>query len=365
MAQETIFTAETNADWAEGQLNFFRNRFDPILAAFLAKETEAARIIRPELAELLKVSAEFIMAGGKRLRPAFTFFGYRAVGGTDDEAILKAAAPMELVHAGALIHDDVMDNSDIRRGKPTVHKVFEKSWGSAVTGTSTAIVAGDQILALADRAFSEYPHFDGKFQNARKVFDQMTVEINYGQYLDVIGNLMGLVDEDWVMKVMRFKTAGYTVEKPLLIGAILAGANSRQQEALSGYGIPLGIAFQIRDDILGMFGNEAEVKKPVDSDLKEGKKTLLVVHAVSELEKQHREEERGRLFKILGNQGLTKEDYEWVQNLMKETGALEHCEKLVETLTERAKQSLADENFEPEAKKYLLGIADYLVARRH
>lgn len=365
MTPEMIEVTETDADWAEGQLNLFRNRFDPILAAFLAKETEAARTIRPELAELLKVSAEFIMAGGKRLRPAFTYFGYKAVGDQDDEAILKAAVPMELVHAGALVHDDVMDNSDVRRGKPTVHKVFEKNWGSAATGTATAIVAGDQILALADRAFSEYPHFDDRFQEARKVFDQMSVEINYGQYLDVIGNLMGLVDEDWVMKVMRYKTAGYTIEKPLLTGAILAGANSQQRETLSGYGIPLGIAFQIRDDILGMFGNEAEVKKPVDSDLKEGKKTLLVVHAVSELEKQHREEERGRFFKILGNQGLTKEDYEWVQGLMTKTGALEYCENQVAVLTEQAKQSLATRDFEPQAKKYLMGIADYLVARRY
>lgn len=365
MNAETIRATETDADWAEGQLNLFRSRFDPILAAFLAKETEAARIIRPELAELLRVSSEFIMAGGKRLRPAFTYFGYKAIGGMDDMAILKAAVPMELVHAGALVHDDVMDNSNIRRGKPTVHKVFEKNWGSAATGTATAIVAGDQILALADRAFSEYPYFDGRFQDARRVFDQMTVEINYGQYLDVIGNLMGLVDEDWVVKVMRFKTAGYTVEKPLLTGAILAEANSRQQEALSGYGIPLGIAFQIRDDILGMFGNEAEVKKPVDSDLKEGKKTLLVVHTVGELEKQHREEDRKRFFEILGNQELSKEDYEWVQDLMTNTGALEYCENQVAALTDQAKQSLVGEDFEPGAKKYLLGIADYLVARRH
>lgn len=365
MNTETIRVTETDAIWAEAQLNLFRKRFDPVLAAFLAKETEAAKLIRPELAELLKVSVEFIMAGGKRLRPAFTYFGYKAVGGQDDETILRAAVPMELVHAGALVHDDVMDNSDIRRGNPTVHKVFEKSLENAATGTATAIVAGDQILALADRAFSEYPHFDGRFQGARRVFDQMTVKINYGQYLDVIGNLMGLVDDDWVMKVMRFKTAGYTVEKPLVIGALLAGANGQQREVLSGYGLPLGIAFQIRDDILGMFGNEAEVKKPVDSDLKEGKKTLLVVHTVLELEKQYRENDRKRFFEILGNQNLSKQDYNWVQDLMTETGALEYCENQVAVLTEQAKQSLLTENFDPQAKKYLLGIADYLVARHY
>lgn len=365
MKAETIRTTETDASWAEEQLNHFRNRFDPVLGEFLTNETEVAMAIRPELAELLKVSADFIMAGGKRLRPAFTYFGYKAVGGQDDEAILKAAIPMELVHAGALVHDDVMDNSDVRRGNPTVHRVFEKNLGSAATGTATAIVAGDQILALADRAFSEYPYFDERFRDARRTFDQMCVEINYGQYLDVIGNLMGLVDDDWAMKVMRFKTAGYTVEKPLVIGALLAGANGQQREVLSGYGLPLGIAFQIRDDILGMFGNEAEVKKPVDSDLKEGKKTLLVIHAAGELERQNRWEDRKRFFEILGNQKLTKEDYNWCQELMTETGALKYCEKQVGILTEQAKQSLLAGDFDPQAKRYLLGIADYLVARRH
>ncbi|KKU12210.1 MAG: Polyprenyl synthetase [Parcubacteria group bacterium GW2011_GWC2_45_7] len=365
MRPETIITTETDASWAEEQLNLFRQKFDPILSAFLAKETEAATAIRPELAELLKVSSDFIMAGGKRLRPAFTYFGYKAAGGQDDEAILRAAVPMELVHAGALIHDDVMDNSDIRRGNPTVHKVFEKNLGSKATGTATAIVAGDQILALADRALSEYPHFDERFRNARKIFDQMCVEINFGQYLDVIGNLLGVVDDDWVMKVMRFKTAGYTVEKPLLIGSVLAGADSQKQKILSGYGVPLGIAFQIRDDILGMFGKEAEVKKPVDSDLKEGKKTLLVIHAVGEMENQNRWEERQRFLRILGNPELSENDYHWCQDLMTETGALKYCEDQVEIMTEQAKMCLSRGDFGLQEKRYLLGIADYLVARKH
>ena len=365
MGTERIEAAETEARWAEEQLNSFRKRFDPILEAFLVKETELAKAVRPELEGLLRVCKEFIMAGGKRLRPAFTYFGYKAAGGMDDEAILRAAVPMELIHAGALVHDDVMDNSDIRRGNPTVHKIFEKNLGSRATGTATAIVAGDQILTFADRAMSEYPYFDGKFRDARRIFDQMCVEINYGQYLDVIGNLMGLVDDDWVMKVMRFKTAGYTVEKPLLIGAVLAGTDSQKQQALSEYGVSLGIAFQIRDDILGMFGKEKEVKKPVDSDLKEGKKTLLVIHAVGELESQSRWEDRKRLFGILGNPRLTEDDYLWCQDLMIKTGALAYCEKQVGALTEQAKQSLLQGDFDPQAQRYLLGIADFLVARNY
>jgi len=167
------------------------------------------------------------------------------------------------------------------------------------------------------------------------------------------------------MKVMRFKTAGYTVEKPLLIGSVLAGADSQKQKILSGYGVPLGIAFQIRDDILGMFGKEAEVKKPVDSDLKEGKKTLLVIHAVGEMENQNRWEERQRFLRILGNPELSENDYHWCQDLMTETGALKYCEDQVEIMTEQAKMCLSRGDFGLQEKRYLLGIADYLVARKH
>lgn len=356
---------ETDAEWAAMQLGHFKQRFDPVLEAFLATEIEAATIIRPELTELLDVCTKFIMGGGKRLRPAFVYFGYKAAGGMDEEIILRAAVPIELVHAGALVHDDVIDNSDLRRGKPTVHRVFEENLGSAETGRSTAIVAGDLILALADRTMSEYPYFDDRFRVARRFFDQMCVEINYGEHLDVIGNLMGLVDEDWVMKVMQFKTAGYTVEKPLLIGAALTGADQKVLETLSRYGTPLGIAFQIKDDILGMFGNEAEMGKPVDSDLREGKKTLLVIQTVSVLENNRRWTDRQRFMKILGNPDLTNDDYLWCQNLIRETGALTHCENQATELTSQAKQALLGTGLDQTAIKYLLGVADFLVERQY
>lgn len=353
-------------EWAEVQLAGFKGRFDPVLKGFLDEKVAQAGSIRPELAKMLEICSDFVLAGGKRLRPAFVYFGWKAAGGTGDEAvILKAAIPMELVHAGALVHDDVMDNSDLRRGNPTVHKVFEKEVGGAEVGKSLAIVAGDMILALADESMTAYPNFGGRYKEARQCFDEMCKDINLGQHLDVVGNLLPEVSEEWIMQVMKYKTAGYTVEKPLLIGAILGGASSEVLSGLSEFGVKLGIAFQIKDDILGMFGKEKKVGKPVDSDLKEGKKTLLVAKTFEVLSGQGRGEELEKFKSILGNQGLTSEDYLWCQNLIRETGAMDYCQMLVESLTQEAATALKGIEVDNDALKYLLGTAKSLVTREY
>jgi len=354
------------AEWALAQLGSFKARFDPVLKRFLDDKSQEASEIRPELAKLIELCAKFVVEGGKRLRPAFMYYGFKLVadeGDTDD--VLKAAIPFELVHAGALVHDDIMDNSDLRRGKPTVHRVFEKDFGSADVGRALAIVAGDMILALADNAVTAYSDFGGRYKQARPYFDLMCREINYGQHLDVVGNLMGVVDEDWIMKVMRYKTAGYTVEKPLMVGATLGGATTETVASISKYGIKLGIAFQIKDDILGMFGDEAKVGKPVDSDLKEGKKTLLVSTTLRRLMDAGRQSEVSKLKSILGNPKLTGEDYVWCQELMRDTGVVDYCQLKVEELTYQARQALEDTRFDNEATRYLLGISDFLVAREY
>lgn len=366
MTQEVARKPETNAEWAVSQLTSFKGRFDQVLRNFLDNKIAEAGEIRPELARMLEVCSDFVIEGGKRLRPAFVYFGWKAAGGTGDEnVILRAAISMELVHAGALVHDDVMDNSDLRRSKPTVHKIFEREMGGEEVGRSLAIVAGDMILALADEAMSAYPNFGGRYQEARKCFDEMCKEINLGQHLDVLGNLLPEVSEEWIMQVMRYKTAGYTVEKPLLVGAILGGASEGMIKGLSEYGIKLGIAFQIKDDFLGMFGSEKKVGKPVDSDLKEGKKTLLVSKTFERLLADGRKEDLERFKSILGDQNLTEEDHKWCQNLMRETGSMSYCQQLVEKLTEEAATSLKDVEIDNEARRFLLGISEFLVAREY
>lgn len=366
MTAEIVIGSKPNAEWAVDQLTSFKGRFDQVLRNFLDNKIAEAGDIRPELGRMLEVCSDFVIGGGKRLRPAFVYFGWKAAGGTGNEdTILRAAIPMELVHAGALVHDDVMDNSDLRRGKPTVHKIFEREMGGEEVGRSLAIVAGDMILALADEAMSAYPNFEGRYKEARECFDRMCEEINYGQHLDVLGNLLPEVSEEWIMQVMRYKTAGYTVEKPLLVGAILGGASNEAIRSLSEYGIKLGIAFQIKDDLLGMFGSEKKVGKPVDSDLKEGKKTLLVSKTFERLSVEGRREELEKFKSILGDHKLTEDDYKWCQNLMRETGAMDYCQQLVKRLTEEATAVLKEVGINDEARKFLLGISEFLVAREY
>jgi len=312
----------------------------------------------------MKVGANFALEGGKRLRPSFFYFGYKAGGGMDENSAILASASVELIHTGALVHDDIIDHSDLRRGNPTVHMSFNQLFEQEGMGEGMAILTGDTIAALASRALSSFPDKE-KVEKARKYFDEMCLEINMGQYLDLLGNIKSGVDMDLIMKVMEYKTARYTIQKPLLIGASLAGASSEVLQGLSDYAIPLGIAFQMQDDVLGMFGDEAKVGKPVDSDLKEGKKTLLVLYTVQKLEERGMIDDLTKFKKILGNPDLSKQDYIWVQDLMISLGSLENCREVASGLIHKAKLSLDGIKINPDAKEYLLGIADYMLNREY
>lgn len=344
-------------------LSVFKERFDPMLEDFFASELKRIETIRPELLDFFRVGAEFAAQGGKRVRPAFLFYGYKASGGKNDEAAIRSSISVELIHAGALVHDDIMDHSDLRRGRPTVHMVLGTQLGNSDTGNSMAILAGNTIFSLAGKALSQFPD-SARVVAARAVLDELCLEVNYGQCLDVLGNQPGSpFERDWIMKVMEYKTAGYTVEKPLLIGALLAGAKPEVLHALSEYGKRVGIVFQIQDDILGMFGDEQKVGKPVDSDLKEGKKTLLVFDTIEKLSKESKTGELKQFLSILGNPKLTQEDYVWVQNLMVETGALDSSRDFASTLVREAKVVLENVGIDSEAREYLLGIADFMLQR--
>lgn len=350
----------TDSEFALKQLGRFKTKFDVFVHEILSKEIKNAVKINPELGKMLKVGVDFVIDGGKRLRPAFVYFGYKAVKKIRDERfILRASIPIELVHASALIHDDIIDNSDTRRGKSTVHKIFSERFRNDKKGESLAIILGDMLFSLADEIFSV------KTETAKTSFNELRKEVNYGQHLDIVGDSLDVVNDKWIMQVMRYKTAGYTVEKPLIIGAALAGASEKTIKALSKYGINLGLAFQVQDDILGMFGDEKKVGKPVDSDLKEGKKTLLIWKTLDNLSRKKRQIDIKKFKSILGNQNLTKSDYLWCQKLMREMGAVEYCDNQVKNLTRTAKKALQEIKIDPEAKRYLVGIADYLVNRNY
>jgi len=343
-------TERSNIEFALSQLSDFKRTFDPVLVSFFKEEfSKIGGDIRQEATDLLKEGYEFVLSGGKRLRPAFMYFGYVASGGEPNDSIIKASLSVELFHSGALILDDIIDHSDLRRGRPTVHKVIAENIGDEDLGEGVAIIAGNTLIALAGKSLSSFPADNETMRAARELYDQMGMEINYGQYLDMIGNVTGDVDIDWIMKVMEYKTARYTIEKPLLIGASLAGASKE--------------VLQLHDDILGMFGDEEKVGKPVDSDLKEGKKTLLILETIQRLGISGRVDDIARINSILGNHDLSDQDYKWVQNIIVETDTLNYCREIAEQLIVKSKQSLENVSINPEAKKYLLGIADYMLTR--
>ncbi|HUQ00271.1 MAG TPA: polyprenyl synthetase family protein [Aeromicrobium sp.] len=262
----------------------FSSRVDAALARFAAAKRAELGSVSPDLVPFVDAAAGFI-AGGKRLRPLFCRAGWLIAGG--DPALTQfddAAASLEWLQGSALAHDDLMDDSDTRRGRPSLHRAFEQVHheenlrGSAERhGAAVAILLGDLMLSWVDEQFraSALPHL----ADALPWLDRCKTEVAAGQYLDVLAQARGNVDADHAMLVVRYKSAKYTVERPLHIGATLAGADRSLLDGLSAVALPLGEAFQLRDDVLGVFGDPASTGKPAGDDLREGKRTVLVARA--------------------------------------------------------------------------------------
>ena len=237
----------------------------------------------PDLVAPLDSLRSLVMSGGKRLRPAFCFWGFRAAGGGDDDAaVIEAGAAFEMLQAFALVHDDIMDGSATRRGLRTAHLAFGDRHDAAVWrgearrfGEGVAILIGDLAHVYADRLMADTA------EPVRAVWDELRIELNVGQYLDILGTARGDTDHEGARRIARYKSGKYTIERPLHVGAALAGRLDELQASLSAYGDPLGEAFQLRDDLLGAFGDEAATGKPVGDDLREGKPTPLLAVATA------------------------------------------------------------------------------------
>ena len=266
-----------------------RARVGRALDGFLDRQRDTLGAIGPDMLPWMDTITG-LLASGKRLRPAFCYWGWRAAGGEDCAQIHAAAAALELLHASALVHDDVMDASDTRRGQPSVHRRFaaahaDGGWrGSAdAFGAGAAILIGDLLMAWTDELFAASGLPPAALRRGQPVLDAMRAELICGQYLDLLGQAAGDGTVGSALRVVRFKSAKYTVERPLQLGAALAAqppAGDRAiEQACRGYGIPVGVAFQLRDDVLGVFGDPAQTGKPASDDLREGKRTVLVAIA--------------------------------------------------------------------------------------
>jgi geranylgeranyl diphosphate synthase type I len=348
-----------------------RPRVDKALAAFLAEQRIRLTGIDPALAEVSDALEAFVLGGGKRLRPAFGYWGYRGAGGADGDPVVAAVAALELVQASALIHDDLMDRSDTRRGEPSVHRRFEKrhaeaTWRGAAAsfGDSAAVLLGDLALVWSD----ELLHVSGltpeELTRARPVFDEMRTEVTVGQYLDVLTQATADTSLERAGKVARFKAAKYTVERPLLLGAAIAGAPAEVFAAYTAFGLPLGEAFQLRDDVLGVFGDPSQTGKPAGDDLREGKRTYLVAAAFGALDDGALDDGAWHeLDKGLGDQSLTVESVERLRSLIRDSGALAATEQRIDELMTASLSALAAAPIDEEARTVLRALANAATRR--
>jgi len=337
-----------------------RARLDKALQEFLQQAMPPVVSIADELVPLVSALEGFVLAGGKRLRPAFCYWGHRAAGAEDSEQIIRAAASLELLQACALMHDDVIDRSDTRRGAPSVHRRFAalhraEDWRGDPEGfgEAAAILLGDLALIWADTMLADCGFPADALQRAQPVWDAMRVEVMCGQYLDVVEQARGGGSVDRALRVARLKSAKYTIERPLHLGAALGDGGPELATALSDYGLPLGEAFQLRDDVLGVFGDPGVTGKPAGDDLREGKRTALVALAFAAANDAQQQQLRGRL----GDPNLDGDGVTVLREIIAATGALAQVEMLIAERLDAALGALAAAPVTPVAEAALSDLA--------
>ncbi len=343
-----------------------RQRVQKALDAFVAGQLPVLDAVSAELSPLTDALHDLI-AGGKRLRPAFCYWGFRGAGGEDSDELVMAAAALELFQACAIIHDDVMDGSDTRRGQPAAHRRFagmhrSEGWlgDPEAFGMGAAVLLGDLCLSWSDEmlATSGLPHEE--LRRGQAVYAEMRTELMGGQYLDLLEQARGGGSVERALRVARYKSAKYTIEKPLHLGAVLAGAGPEVLAAYSAYGLPLGEAFQLRDDVLGVFGDPSETGKPAGDDLREGKRTALVAKALETATAGQASVVR----RHLGDPHLDDAGVTLLRGVIEETGALAAVERLITELTARALAALDDVPVTEEATDVLATLAVAATSRR-
>ena len=312
-------------------------RVDARILGVLDGELARWRNVDPELGEPIGALRALIAAGGKRLRPAFCHWAFVGAGGDpDDRRVVDAGAALELLHTFALVHDDVMDGSDQRRGLPAVHRAFidrhlSRGWQGDPrrSGEGAAILVGDFAFVYADLVLGDIQ------PAARAIFDELRLELCVGQYLDLVGTASASRDPNQAVRIERYKSGKYTVERPLHLGAALAGAGDDVRLALSAVGLPLGEAFQLRDDLLGVFGDSSVTGKPVGDDLREGKLTPLIAAATTRVSGCDR-----NLLARVGSADLTPAEVVAIQDLLVACGAVAEIEGRIAARVEDALAAL-------------------------
>jgi len=343
----------------------FRTRVGAALDGFLDEQAERLAPLGADAARLL-AEARTSVAGGKMFRASFCWWGHRAVAPPVDEAaVVRACASLELLHASALVHDDYMDASDSRRGRPATHRTFEREHGAAgwrgdpqQYGAAGAILLGDLLLAWSDELLRRCGLPLPVVAPALEVFDLCRTEVIAGQFLDVSAQARGHADVDTAMTVLRYKSAKYSIERPLHLGAALAGASAATLAELTSFGLPLGEAFQLRDDLLGVYGDPAATGKPAGDDLVEGKRTVLVALALDAAPAA----DAALLDRSLGT-ALSPADVQRLRDVIDGSGARAQVEAVIDQLTDVALAALDRASIDQTAREVLRGLASAVTQR--
>ncbi|MDJ0318182.1 MULTISPECIES: polyprenyl synthetase family protein [Arthrobacter] len=339
------------------------------LTEFLAEKHQLLTQISPATLVLVD-SISKLVTGGKRMRALLCYWGWRGAGGAPEaKAIIQAGAALELFQAAALIHDDIIDRSDTRRGSPSVHRQFstlhsESQWAldDERFGQAAAILTGDLCLSLSEEMFARISS-EGD-NRAREIFNLMRTEVMAGQYLDILEEVAGPSQPHSTavaraLAIIRFKSAKYSSEHPLVLGGALAGGEDSLLAGYSSFALPLGEAFQLRDDVLGVFGDPVQTGKPAGDDLREGKRTVLVGLTIDASVGAERE----FVDRNLGNPELSEDDVERVRSIMVQCGALESAEELIAQRSDTAFAALAQLPIEETVTAALATVGRGAVAR--
>jgi geranylgeranyl diphosphate synthase type I len=345
----------------------FRARLDAALLSWLERKRDAVADYAPDAVELIDALKALVFAGGKRLRPALVYHAYRGCGGQDPSPAMSVALAVEFLHSYLLIHDDIMDHADVRRGLPAAHARFgqlhrEQAWHGAAEdyGRAVAILVGDLGHAYAVESFSRILPAKPRSDQLRRVFFSMSEEVIAGQHLEMRVAVSRVADERELARVLRLKSGAYSVERPVELGAVLAGAGDAELAKLRRYGAAVGEAFQLQDDILGVFGDLETVGKPVGGDVSEGKYTFLIHHTL----RLAAREDGAIVERSLGKADPSPEQIETVRDIIRGCGALDRVRGMIERRLATAREALAEVDLAPDGRLFLDGLIEFLRERR-
>lgn len=358
---------------AKENLLRFVNAINKELGRYFDNEIRNVFGISPDEKKFNKNILEHIkehnLRPAKRLRGSFVYYGYRLLGKVKEKDVLKVSMSIELIHTALLMHDDFMDQDDTRRGKATTHEYYKKHhiknsyrFDSLHYGESMAVTAGDVALMIGFEILGKSNFATDQIVKAQNRTLRGITNTAFGQAYDITLEGIGKATERDIINLHHAKTAIYTYENPLHIGAILAGANENDLKLISKYAIPGGIAFQLQDDILGLFGDPQKTGKPAHSDLRQGKMTLLIIKA---LEKA-KENQKALLLKYWGDRKVTGFEANIVRKIVKDTGSYDYSVKVSKTWAKKAQLAIPEmrkRNWGKDAIDYLDGIAQYMVER--